>query len=234
MSTALAAQGFYCPHSHPGTPNVPYTTKEEGNQIRVLSDATTTLNPAPLLPGRGPAARPSGPQGRPHLPAPRVNSPRAAPHGRQGRAGPGRSAQRHRGGTRGGTTRRRGQPDPPATWPREQPSPHGQAARRGQAERHPRRSRKNAGRTPRGKPAAGPENTARGRRAGARRPRRREVPRPMGGTGPSAPRARLRLTRCGAQRQPGSYLRRGQLLSSFRCPRPGGGSDSSRLRRWLR
>lgn len=92
MSTALAAQGFYCPHSHPGTPNVPYTTKEEGNQIRVLSDATTTLNPAPLLPGRGPAARPSGPQGRPHLPAPRVNSPRAAPHGRQGRAGPLRTA----------------------------------------------------------------------------------------------------------------------------------------------
>lgn len=183
----------------------------------VLSDAATRPSPAPPPPpSRGPAPQPSGPQGRAQLPAPRLDGPKAAPHGWQGRV-----AQRHRGGTRGGTRRRRGQPDPPATWPREQAEAARPGRETGSWPSSASPCRKNAGRTPQGNRRQGPrarhgaalpERGSRGgRRRGPRRPACRAAAHPLRDPAPArqlpAPRAAAVLVQVSEARRQQRKLR---------------------------
>lgn len=139
-STAFGYTHTPLPNTFPPRNSLPASYETKRNQVRILS----YTHPTPTAPPYGgpardlcsPAAHPKPPRAVRPCPRPRARSPRLRGPGpapllpaplrrglqrRQGRsparAGAGHSAQRHRGGTRGGTRRRRGQPDPPATWP---------------------------------------------------------------------------------------------------------------------
>lgn len=190
----------------------------------VLSDAATRPSPAPPPPPRAEVPLRSHPGLRAALSSrPRASTARR-PLPTGGRAGSHSAIVGGLGEGQGGDGDSRTRP---LRGRGSKPRPHGRAARRGAGRAPPARAeRTRAGRRR--------ETGGRARERGTGRPYRSEEAAAAGDAGLVAPRAGPRLTRYATRRQPGSYLRRGQPLSSFGCPRPGDGSESSGLRRWLR